>query len=1299
MLKHLKNLLKEANTATGSGQAERLLETAAALYRGSYLLEELYAEWATPRRDALQRGWVGLLLNLANLRAERKAFVSAIETLDRLRTAEPTNETALQRLMILLTHLDRRGEALQVYRQHVAMLQREYESEPLPETIELYEALRQGQIPDAYTIKTPTSTTAEKEASTPTTSTSEEPAPPPPEVSFARPALQLGRHNQSPLIGRDREFETMRQVMLSVEGVQTPSPPGTNEETLETIYRSIQTSSSSSRLKRPHFLLLMGEPGIGKTRLAEELSIEAYTRGWAVAWSRSYEQERTIPYRPWTELLRTLLHGTSTFTDLVNNASSGDGSVSPTSSSFKLERLSALLPELVAHTTLPMRSSPTLLHEQDRLHLWEATLALFGALSKTHPLLLVLDDLHWTDDSSIELLTYLTHHLQDQRILLVATCRDGELAPQHKLRALIADLRREQAIVTLSIQPLTHSQIGTLVSHLPLDAVQSIQTRAAGNPFFAEELARYVGATSSKEDPLGPIALNERSRTPSRSKSEHKTVRSHRSLPEAIAAVLERRLSRLSSGCQTLLGKAAVLGGSFELSQLLPMANEHTEDTVLDLLEEALHAGLLTEEGTGAHITYHFWHPLIISHLYERLSAARRAQLHRRAAEAIKIANESSPQEKVAAAIVHHLSRGGSDPSQVVYYAELAGNYAYSLAAYSEAQQYYLQALQVFGDNERQIPEDTDDIHTLIQRITPKVSSNLPLTDPMHICRLLERIAECSMVQGNFDDARHLYQCILELRTSEIFQKYFSPSVAGSEEKQRQEAQIQALLWREIGNTWSSIGEYAQAYECYEHGKEVMYRTGVTTGTAWACLHLQYGEMLRLGGNYDEARRYLQEALEMLERVVPSQPTTLHHLETDTVGSMRKQDLSSLSLISSYEGVQGQSHKELQTRIERALIGDPLEIGYAHERLGIVAASIGQMSDGLQHMHTALNIYEQSELVTETARVCSNLGAVYIMKGEHVSARKYLYRSLDLAERTGDLPNMATVILNLGDVAHRSGNLLEAERWFKRSLALSERINDRENTSWCHVALAAVQQDMGKMREAGISIQRAISIGRAIKSPRCIRHALVGLGDLRIVEATTTYKLPSAGSEENSQVSTSYQRLLLRAKSTLQRAVSLDGLEAEHIIDGKELMATLSFLLGELETAQQIALQTLKEAQENETTRIVGRSYRLLGRIQAAQGNYELADQYFEQAIQIFRECELRLDYARTLHNYGLALLQRNTDKPANVIPITRDKTYQKGFDYLNEARAIFAECHAAIDLAWVERIFVKFETRNVGKR
>src|SRR5450755_869089 len=1276
-------LLKEANNCSDPAETERLLEEAAALYRGSYLLEELYSEWAAPRRDALQRAWIGLLLDLANLRAERGALASAIEPLDRLRTAEPTNETALQRLMILLTHLDRRGEALQVYRQHVAMLERDYEGDPLPETRKLFEELRQGRIPAASAPRAQSGRAQSKEPhpyqlTHPILPQSPSPLIAP-EPAFSRPALHLGRHNQSPLIGRHQELATLRQVMLALEAAPYHHP-GRDDNRLSGPLRAPATSSS--RARQPHLLLLIGEPGIGKTRLAEELSLEAYTRDWAVAWSRSYEQEGTIPYRPWTELLRTLLQGAQTREELVTTVGAPAAHMAP----FKLERLSPLLPELLPSTPADTRSAIPLPHEQERLHLWEATLGLLDALSTINPLLLILDDLHWADDSSIELLTYLTHHLQNQRVLLLATCRDAELPPQHKLRTLIADLQREQAIAALAIHPLTQSQIGSLVSHLPQDAVQSIQTQAAGNPFFAEELARYVG--TSEEEQLVPIAIHQQGGRSPAAATGYDTPRPERLLPEAIAAVLERRLGRLSSGCQALLGRAAVLGGSFELNQLLPMTNEHSEDTILDLLDEALYAGLLTEEGTGTHITYHFWHPLIISHLYEHLSAARRAQFHRKAAGAIKIANGSSPQEKVAAAIVYHLGKGGGNPTSMAHYAELAGNQAYSIAAYSEAQQYYLQTIQALLGKTLQMSEGSD-IHTHIRLITPQSIAQLSFTTLLHVCRLLERVAECSSVQGNYEDARYLYECILDLRTSASFQHHLASQEQHNSEQARQEVQIQALLWRDIGYVWSMIGEYAHAYECNQHGREVLQKAGIPTGTAWACLQIQYGALLRSDGNYQEARRYVEEALEVLEGAVqsPSQQSAYSVL-TRRAGGQGNPAVA-----------QSQTNKELQTRTERTLAGDPLDLGYAHEQLGIIAASSGSLNDGLRHMNIALTIYEQSDLVSDMNRVCNNLGAAYIVKSEQSAARTYLRRSLELAERIGDLPSMTTSMGNLGDVAQRSGDLLESEEWFKRSIALAERINDREGISWCSVELAKVQQDLGKLDDARSSLLRAISIGRAIKSLRCIRYALVGLGNLRITEAQLVRENEPLSSKGQRRRGKSHTSLLLRARAAIQRAIALEELELEIIIDGRYLLASIYFFLDDLETAHTVTLQTLKEAREYEITRITGRAYRLLGLIHARQKRYEEADSYFEQAIDIFRERELRLDYARTLHYFGAALQQRDNLPTAERMAEGIERAYARGLDYLREARRIFVDCHATIDMLWVEDELTRVEKQNAGKQ
>ena len=460
------------------------------------------------------------------------------------------------------------------------------------------------------------------------------------------------------------------------------------------------------------------------------------------------------------------------------------------------------------------------------------------------------------------------------------------------------------------------------------------------------------------------------------------------------------------------------------------MTSEYSEDTLLDLLEEALRAGLLAEEGNGTGITYHFWHPLIVSHLYGRLSAARRAQLHRRAATMLEqFYSQQGHEGDGAAAIIYHLSRGGGNPARIALYAELAGNQAYAVAAYSEAKQYYQQAIQTMSA----------DLRSTI--------------DPLHLARLQERVCECCMVLGNYVEARQLFEHILELRS-------------GTQESSGEEIQIQALIWREIGRTWSSVGEYMLAYACFEHGRQVLSSAGITTGPAWAACSFSMAAICRLQGSYEEARSYVYEALEILEPTL----NDMQRPATDT----------------------------FLTRTEQAILGDPLEVGRAHELLGVVAASVGQLPEALKHLYTALAIFEQHDLVIAMAKVCGNLGAVYTMKAENTQARVYMRRSLELTERMGDLPNMAFVTGNLGEMASRCGDLQEAEEWFKRSLTLAEQINDREHTSWCSVALGAVRQEQGRFRESAQNLRRALAIGRAMKNSRCIGSALVAMADLRI---------------------------------------------------------------------------------------------------------------------------------------------------------------------------------------------------------
>lgn len=1228
-------LISQAHRKSDPAETERLLEEAMRLYGGEFLPEERSLQWVHSRRETLRRSWISLLLEIADLRVKREDLVGAIDPLDRLLAVDPANEAAVQSLMRLLAQLGRRGEALRAYRDLATVLQEEYRIQPLPETRSLFEALRSsGSLP----AKRPTPPTNPNSlgpqfptksvgarfiapsvggggTSTPTdapiTAKTSGPVraqsivPPANAATASSPYLQIGRTHQSKLVGRADELKLLYGMLSETERSAKFKLPG--QKRLAAQPFDVQ--------RRPQALLLMGDVGVGKTRLAEEMGREAKRRGWVVAWSRVYAQEGSIPYRLWVEVLRkTMSQGRG-----VGAATYPPGMpmyVPPQIVQRPLifQPLAALLPEL--QSILPevsfQNAQPP---EHEQLRLWEAARELLTTISESTPLLIVLDDLQWSDSSSCELLAYLARRTQGYPILIVGTCRDRELPSDHPLRPLLTDLQREHAMTTMQVELLSDEHIAALIAampHLPAPLVPHIRTRAAGNPFFAEELARVIDPVRAQTDldsvraqfivpPSTPTNAPDNANT-----FDH--IIPH--LPETINAVLDLRLARLSPACHRLLSKAAVLGGSFafpiiyamERSTLSTDAQNIDEDTVLDLLEEALQSGMLTEEGTGTHITYHFWHPLLVSHLYEGLSAARRASLHRRAADVLRHAHAKREGE-VAATITHHLLLGGANDQLIAHYAEMAGDRAYKLSDYPHAEKYYKITVEHIG--------------------TVKERDEL-----LHLSYVLERLAESVTIQGKNEEARRFYEQILEVRSQ-------LPPPASNDEH-LQEAQINALLWGEIGKTWYDIGNTVKAREYYQRSEQVLQEAGVVSGFVWARLHLLESYSYWREGSYEEACRKAQEARELFEQ------------------AFEQQD-------------QGPKLLSLSTPVRRILTGDPIDLGRAYALLGLIADEAGRCTEALTHLNAALTSYEQHDRQREIAIVCCNLGDVYLRRAEHILAQSALRRSLSLAEKIGEIPLISVIFGNLGVLSMRNGNLIEAEDWFRQSLVLAERMNNPVYMSLWNAALATVLQDRSKFSEAAKHLAQGLSLGRSTRiSPR-IGFALVSLGDMRIAEAL-------AISDKQDKTRT---HLLMRARSTLQRALGLQELEAETRTKGQLLLAQVEQLMDNVELAQQQAMHTLQEAQRFELAALAARAQRLLGIIYAVHGNQEEAKQQFEQALQMFRKSGMRLDHARTLQQYGMFLIRQDG---------VQGKEYQRGLGYLQEARQMFKECNASLDLQLVER-------------
>ena len=198
----------------------------------------------------------------------------------------------------------------------------------------------------------------------------------------------------------------------------------------------------------------------------------------------------------------------------------------------------------------------------------------------------------------------------------------------------------------------------------------------------------------------------------------------------------------------------------------------------------------------------------------------------------------------------------------------------------------------------------------------------------------------------------------------------------------------------------------------------------------------------------------------------------------------------------------------------------------------------------------------------------------------------------------------------------------------------------------------------------------------------CFGVALVALGHLRISEANASQGNNSSSPEMSKQRnSSSYTHLLKRARTALQRALTLEGLEAETKTEGQLALAQVSLFLGEIDIAQQQTTHTLEEAHRYDQTWLLASALHLMGSILTAAGQQEQAVEYFEHAMEKFQSSGMRLEWARTLQSYAVALLEQHT---------AGNRNYEQGLKYLQDARLAFHECNAILDLQVIEGILAR---------
>jgi DNA-binding SARP family transcriptional activator len=583
-----------------------LLAEAIALYKGDLLTglrvqEPPYEEWLAVQRERLrERALEGLARLLAHQRSRGDAG-AAVQTALRLLALDPLQEPVHRALMRLYAALGRRGDALRQYHLCVSSLRRDLDVDPEIETKELYQDILRRRA---------TAPAADGTGSAGSDGLLDDPA-----------GLRWRSVDDVPLVGRAPEWTLLADAV-------TAAWAGT-----------------------PRGVALIGEAGIGKSRLVRELIGEVVRRGGKVAAGLAFETEQVLPFRPWIDALRT--------GGLIRDGQLVDG-LSP----LRRSALGHVFPEA------DPASAPA--GGFDFLRLFEAVTELLQAAAGDQPLLLVLEDLQWADEMSLRLLAFICRQLRDDAVLVLVTLRDGEPGATPVLRHTVDELQRNGRLAPLRIGPLSRAETALLAAQLgpsgprPPELDEQIWQASRGNPFIVVETLRALGAGALQGAAAAlPVAT-------------------------AVRDLVARQLDRLSDVGRRVATAAAVIGQEFDFA-LLPQIADLDEERSAEAVEELVRHRVLHEVGGRFDLV----HDLVRQIVYDQILPQRRALLHRRVAAALEAVHGDNLAPHVTALATHYRLAGAWH--EAANYLERAALAAAAHSAHRDAASLFEQTLLALG--------------------------------------------------------------------------------------------------------------------------------------------------------------------------------------------------------------------------------------------------------------------------------------------------------------------------------------------------------------------------------------------------------------------------------------------------------------------------------------------------------------------------------------------------------------------------------------------------------------------------
>jgi len=771
-------------------------------------------------------------------------------------------------------------------------------------------------------------------------------------------------------------------------------------------------------------VFVYGEAGIGKTRLARELRAYAHLRGMQVLYGRCpalFRMDGVPPYVLWREVVRDYLE-TCSPEQLYKVVG------------YYPAEVAKLVPELSQKLRAIPQSFP-ISPEQEQNRLFEAVSQFITNISREAPLLVVLDDLQWTDQSSLLLLHYVARGVQKTPLLLLGAYRSTDIDSKHPLTPVLTELNRERLPQSVSLKRMSSDDVSEMIKQIleqddvPIEFCRMVYEKTRGNPFFAEEVVR-----SLKEEEI-IYREGDKWKLKEISKIE---------FPETVKNVVKARIGRLDEDWQNVLTLASFVGNDFTLEAICALTGID-EDKLLELMDGLLKTGLIKEREVRGEGVCSFADILVRDVVYEEVSLLKRKKLHGVVGNALEKVYAKKIDEHFGE-LASHFLEGGEKDKALDYFLK-AGEKASKVYANIEAVSYFQSALKLLEEKERECREKG---------------------------RVLERLGDIQNIVGKYDDClKHWNDALLLFKQSS--EKDRIPGL---------HLKMAHVLWNKVGDSSKAEEHHAQALSILQAQPESRELAG---------LYEDMATMIAMGatGDMTEALSWAEKALELAERLGSHETTARSCLHLGDVyfwlGERKKgaafvEKALKIALDDGFTDTAMEAYNDLacfqpqeehENRLEyfekgyelAKKVGDIFQQTWLSLNLAFIYFGRGDASKSIASVEESVALDRKAGNTTHLSMSLATLGLVHHLIGERDEAEQCFRESLEVSEKLDDFLSKAGSYNSYGWYCFDRGESAKAKEFFEKALEVYEKhgakgnlISGSQNVIWAYIELGELKK-------------------------------------------------------------------------------------------------------------------------------------------------------------------------------------------------------------------------------------------------